>query len=77
MNVAQRQCLAQTVFKNIYDFFSSHPNYTIIALQYGLTSSQLPSPATATGAGTGTGYYDAASYFGYNAFFVTRANATP
>jgi len=73
INTGNRQSHTQVFFKNIYDFFSSHPNYTVIALQYGLTGSNLPGSTTS---GTGTGYYDQANSFGYNAFFVVRANAT-
>lgn len=73
ISAINRQDSAQVYFKNIYDFFSSHPNYTLIALQYGLTGSNLPNSTTS---GTGTNYYDQALSFGYNAFFVTRANAT-
>jgi hypothetical protein len=66
----------QNVFKNLYDFFTSHPNYTLIALNYGSTNG----PAS-SGAGTGTGYVDAqtasgGATFGNNAWFVVRANPT-
>jgi len=69
----------QQVFKNLYDFFTSHPQYTLISLNYGNTNG----PAN-TGAGTGTNYVDstndnltpAAATFGNNAFFVVRQNAT-
>jgi len=67
-----RQDETQVYFKNLYDFFTSHPNYTLIALQYGSTTN-LPN---STSSGTGTNYYDQANSFGYNAFFVVRANAT-
>jgi hypothetical protein len=63
--------ITQNAFKVIYDFFASHPNYTITALQYGSTGG----PAT-SGAGTGTGFHDQPNSFGYHAFFVARANAT-
>jgi len=67
---------AQNFFKNLYDFFTSHPQYKLIALNYGATNG----PA-ASGAGTGTGYCDQSTTnggatFGNNAWFVVRANAT-
>ena len=68
-----RQDMTQEMFKNLYDFFTSHPNYTLIALQYGLSTTNLPN---STSSGTGVNYYDLANSFGYNAFFVVRANAT-
>jgi len=65
----------QNAFKVLYDFFTSHPQYTLIALQYGATNG----PATA-GAGAGTGFADpfnqGGNSFGNNAFFVVRQNAT-
>jgi len=66
-----RLFMAQACFKLAYDYFTSHPNYTLIALNYGSTAG----PAT-TGAGTGTGFFDAPASFGYHAFFVVRSNAT-
>ena len=68
-----RDTVAQQAFKNLYDFFVSHPNYTMIALQYGSSSTQVNGSTTS---GTGVGFYDQAVSFGYNAFFVVRANAT-
>ena len=67
----------QNMFKNIYDFFSSHPQYTLHSLNFGATNG----PA-AVGAGTGTGYVDSVSStggttFGNNAWFVFRQNASP
>jgi hypothetical protein len=73
INTGNRQDQTQVFFKNLFDFFNTHPNYTIIALQYGLTGSNLPNSTTS---GMGTGYYDQAASFGYNSFFVARANAT-
>lgn len=67
--------MAQEAFKNLYDFFSTHPNYTIVSLQYGATTP-LVSGAPTGGSGTGVGYFDSVNSFGYNAFFVARANAT-
>jgi hypothetical protein len=69
----------QNVFKNLYDFFTSHPNFALISLNYGNTNG----PA-ASGAGTGAGYVGqdntnivpAAATFGNNAWFVVRQNAT-
>src|SRR5579863_5456949 len=68
----------QNGFKNLYDFFTSHPNYTLIALNYGATNGPASSAA-----GTGTGYADPNNSngpnfptFGNNAWFVVRANAT-
>jgi len=62
----------QLFFTNLYNFFSTHPNYTLIALQYGST---LNVPGS-TSSGTGPNYYDSPSSFGSSAFFVVRANAT-
>jgi hypothetical protein len=68
-----RQDQTQEFFTNLYSFFSNHPNYTVIALQYGSSAANLPN---STSSGTGTNYYNQANSFGYNAFFVVRANAT-
>jgi len=66
-----RCALMQACFKGLYDYFTSHPNYSLIALQYGNTTGPgFSSP------GTGTNYYDTPGSFGHNAFFVVRANAT-
>jgi len=64
----------QAYFKNVYDVFASHPNVTMIALQYGATSPTVPG---AVSAGSGSNYWDVAGgSFGFNAFFVARLNAT-
>src|SRR5579884_134895 len=74
LNTFSRNALQQACFKLMYDYFTSHPNYTLIALQYGSTTQVTNSPAGSSG--TGTGFYDQANSFGYNAFFVVRSNAT-
>jgi len=68
-----RQNIVQIMFKNMYDFFAAHPNYTLIALQYGNSTNLVPGSASS---GTGTNYWDQPLSFGFNAFFVVRANAT-
>lgn len=74
LNTGNRQSITQAFFKILYDYFSTHPNYTVIALQYGATVQLPGSPAGSSG--TGTGFYDQINSFGYNSFFVVRANAT-
>ncbi len=69
------QVNAQACFKVLYDFFTSHPNYTLIASYYGVTSPLVFNAPTG-GSGTGTGFWDEAHSFGFNAFFVVRANST-
>lgn len=69
----------QNVFTTLYQFFTSHPQYQLIALNYGGTSG----PAT-TGAGTGVGFVDGTNFnltpatptFGNNCWFVVRQNAS-
>ena len=73
INAANRSNDAQVYFKNLYDFFTSHPQYTLIALQYGALSPAVPS---GIGSGLGTNYYDVSGSFGFNAWFVVRQNAT-
>ena len=51
------------LFKNIFDFFESHPNMTRIALQYGLN-------------GTGTDHFFGTNPFGQQAFAVWRREPT-
>jgi|SRR5579885_3623928 len=74
LNTFARNALQQACFKLMYDYFTSHPNYTLIALQYGSSTQVTNSPAGSSG--TGTGFYDQANSFGFNAFFVVRSNAT-
>ena len=69
------QVNAQAMFKVLYDFFTSHPNYSLIASYYGVTSPLVyNSPAGSSG--TGTGFWDETKSFGFNAWFVVRQNAT-
>lgn len=70
INTGNRNTHAQVFFKNLYDFFASHPQYTIISLQYGAGGPGI------LASGNGTGYYDQTGSLGYNAFFVARQNAT-
>lgn len=64
----------QAIFTNLYLFFIGHPNYSLIASYYGVTT-QIP--GSAGGSGSGTGYFNnPAGSWGFNAFFVVRANAT-
>jgi len=68
---------ASNVFTTLYQFFTSHPQYTLIALNYGSTTS---GPGTLPG--TGTNFIDAinaatVNSWGNNAFFVVRQNASP
>jgi hypothetical protein len=64
----------QAIFTNLYNYFTSHPNYTLIASFYGATSPQVPG---GTAAGLGTGFWNNPNgSWGFNAFFVVRANAT-
>jgi len=53
------QNMTQEVFKRLYDALQAHPNWTLIALNYG-------------DSGTGTDYHDGANPFGENAFMVYR-----
>jgi len=69
------QVNAQACFKVLYDFFTSHPNYSLVASYYGVTSPLVFNSPTG-GSGTGTGFWDEAHSFGFNAFFVVRAKAT-
>lgn len=60
--------MAQVCFKNLYDVFDSHPNATLVALQYGSGTFT----GFTTGTGGGTDYYDGAAPFEDNAFAVFR-----
>ena len=70
----------QNIFVTLYQFFTSHPQYTLLAVNWGATNG----PA-ATGAGTGPNFVDAVSTsttpasttFGNNAWFLVRQNASP
>ena len=73
-NTFSRNALQQCCFKVTYDYFTSHPNYTLIASNFGATTQVSNSPAGSSG--TGTGFYDQPASFGYNAWFVIRSNAT-
>jgi|SRR5579863_1660801 len=73
INTTNRQANMQVYFKNLYDFWNAHPNATMIALQYGNSTNLVPGSSSS---GTGTNYYDQATSFGFNAFFVVRLNAT-
>lgn len=56
---------AQALFKGLYDFFIAHPKVTLVARQAG-----------AGRAAGDVGYYDSATPFGNNAFFVVKMGKT-
>ena len=65
LNEANGNNNAQALFKALYDFFTTHPKATLVARQAG------------SGRAAGdTGYYDSATPFGDNAWFVVKLART-